>query len=120
MELTSDQEAAVFIASTRMLVRLHTQQPVARILEGLRLPTAETRDGRTVVFGAFDAVYWTEQVAAYESALHAALPPSSHGLELWVAGSISQFARDQLTSQGWVVHDHAEEALPRKLANGID
>jgi hypothetical protein len=71
-----------------------------------------------VVLGAFDAVYWTEQVAGYESAFHSALPPSSHGLEVWLAGSISSLARDQLTSQGWVVHDHAEEALTEKLANG--
>lgn len=38
----------------------------------------ETRDGHTVVLGAFD----------------------------------------QLTSHGWVVHDHAEEVLTKKLANG--
>jgi hypothetical protein len=116
MGLTSDEEMAVFIASTRMLVRLHAQQPVAKILEGLRLPTVQTRDGRTVVLGAFDAVYWTEQVAGYESALHAALPPDSHGLEVWLSGSISPTARDQLTAHGWVVHDHAEDTLTRKLA----
>jgi hypothetical protein len=116
MGLTSDEEVAVFIASTRMLVRLHAQQPVAKILEGLRLPTVQTRDGRTVVLGAFDAVYWTEEVAGYESALHAALPPTSHGLEVWLSGSISPVAREQLTSHGWVVHDQAEEALTKKLA----
>jgi hypothetical protein len=116
MGLTSDEEVAVFIASTRMLVRLHAQQPVAKILEGLRLPTVQTRDGRTVVLGAFDAVYWTEEVAGYESALHAALPPTSHGLEVWLSGSISPVAREQLTSHGWVVHDQAEEAPTKKLA----
>jgi hypothetical protein len=75
------------------------------------LPTVETRDGRTVVLGAFDAVYWTEQVAGYQSAFQSALPPSSHGLEVWLAGSISPLAHEQLTSHGWVVHDHAEVAL---------
>jgi hypothetical protein len=116
MGLTSDAEAAVFIESTRMLARLHAQQPLAKILAGLRLPTAVTRDGRTVVLGAFDAVYWTEEVAGYESALRAALPPTSHGLEAWVSGSVSPAARDKLTSLGWVVHDHAEDALTKKLA----
>jgi hypothetical protein len=116
MGLTSDAEAAVFIESTRMLVRLHAQQPLARILAGLRLPTAETRDGRTVVLGAFDAVYWTAEVAGYESALRAALPPTSHGLDAWVSGSVSPAARAQLTSLGWVVHDHAEDVLTKKLA----
>jgi hypothetical protein len=111
MGLTSDDEVAVFIQSTRMLARLHAQQPLARILAGLRLPTAETRDGRTVVLGAFDAVYWTEEVAGYEAALKAALPPTAHTLEVWLSGSVSPTAHDTLTSHGWVVHDHAWDAL---------
>jgi hypothetical protein len=119
MSLTSDEEVGVFIASTRMLVRLHAQEPVARILEGLRLPTAETRDGKTVVLGAFDAVYWTEEVAGYESALRAALPATAH-LEVWLSGSISPAARDQLTSHGWVVHDHAEDTLTKKIAQLVN
>ena len=86
MGLTSDEEVAVFIASTRMLVRLHHRSRSREFSKGLRLPTAETRDGRTVVLGAFDAVYWTEEVAGYESALHVALPPTSHGLEAWLSG----------------------------------
>jgi hypothetical protein len=40
----------------------------------------------------------------------------SHGLEVWLAGSISSLAHDQLTSHGWVVHDHAEVVLTEKLA----
>jgi hypothetical protein len=111
MGLTSDDEVAVFIQSTRMLARLHTREPIARILAGLRLPTVETRDGHTVVVGAFDAVYWTEQVAGYESALRAALPASAQKLEVWLSGSVSPAAHDQLTSHGWVVHDHAWDTL---------
>jgi hypothetical protein len=68
------------------------------------------------VLGAFDAVYWNEQVAGYESELRAALPPAPHGLEVWLSGAISPAARGQLTSHGWVVHDHAEDALTKKLA----
>ena len=30
-----------------------------------RLPTALLKDGAIVVVGAFDAVYWTEEVAGY-------------------------------------------------------
>jgi hypothetical protein len=116
MGLTSDEEVGVFIASTRMLVRLHAQEPISRIFEGLRLPTAETRDGKIVILGAFDAVYWTEEVAGYEAALRAALPPESHGLEVWLSGSVSPETRRQLTSHGWVVHEHAEDELPKKLA----
>jgi hypothetical protein len=57
------------------------------------------------VVGAFDAVYWTEDVAGYEVALHAALPPASAGLQLWLSGSISPRARTELTSRGWDVHE---------------
>jgi hypothetical protein len=62
-----------------------------------------------MVIGAFDAVYWTEDVAGYEAVLHAALPPASTGLQLWLSGSISSRARSELTSRGWDVHDGAQE-----------
>jgi hypothetical protein len=63
------------------------------------------------VVGSFDAVYWTADVAGYESALHAALSPGPNGMELWLSGSISPRARNELTNRGWEVHDKAEETL---------
>ena len=111
MGLTSEEEVGVFIESTRLLVRVHASEPFARILPGLRLPAGQTRDGRVVVLGAFDAVYWTEEVAGYESTLHAALPPTSNGLELWLTGAISPEARTELSARGWVVHDHASSEI---------
>jgi len=50
-------------------------------------------------------------VAGYEAALHAALPASGAPLELWLTGTISPLAREQLTHLGWEVHDHAKESL---------
>jgi hypothetical protein len=117
MSLTSEEEVQVFLQSTGLLVSLHAHRPVARILAGLRLPTAQFSDGRIAVFGAFDSVYWTQDVAGYESALHALLPPqASKGLELWLSGAISPGARAELTNRGWDVHDKANEALsdPRR------
>jgi hypothetical protein len=111
MGLTSEEEMQVFLQSTGLLVRLHARRPVARILAGLRLPTAQFGDGRIVVLGAFDSVYWTEDVATYESTLHAALPSASNGLELWLSGTISQRARSELATRGWEVHDKAVETL---------
>jgi hypothetical protein len=111
MTLTSDEEVQVFIQSTRMLAALNTHRPVARILAGLRLPTAQLADGRIAVLGAFDAVYWTEDVAGYESAFHALLPQKPPGLELWLSGAISPLAKSELTSRGWEVHDNAMETL---------
>jgi hypothetical protein len=114
MSLTSDEEVQVFLQSTGLLVSLHAHRPVARILAGLRLPTAQLSDGRIAVMGAFDSVYWTEDVAGYESALHALLPEASKGLEVWLSGSISPGARAALTKRGWDVHDNANEAPSSK------
>ena len=41
----------------------------------------------------------------HEAALHAALPPSATGLQLWFSGSISTQARSELTARGWEVHE---------------
>jgi hypothetical protein len=112
MSLTTDEEVLVFLESTRLLVRTHAREPIERILPGLRLPTAQTRDGRIAAFGSFDAVYWTEEVAGYESALRAALPPASKEKELWLSGAVSASARAELTTRGWVVHDHAWDGVP--------
>ncbi len=111
MSVTTEEEVQVFLQSTGMLARLHAQRPVTQILAGLRLPTVQLRDGKIVVLGAFDSVYWTEDVAGYETALHAALPPNTKGLEVWLSGAISPRARSELESRGWEVHDKATEAL---------
>jgi hypothetical protein len=111
LSVTSEEEVEVFLRSAGMLARLHARRPVAKILAGLRLPTAQYGDGRIVVLGAFDAVSWTEDVAGYESALHAALPPDGKGLELWLSGPASALAKSELTARGWDVHDNATETL---------
>ncbi len=117
MSLTSEPEAQVFLQSTGLLVRLHARRPLSRILSGLRLPSAQLVDGGIVVLGAFDAVYWTDDVANYETALHALLPASAGRLELWASGTVSLRASSELSARGWEVHDHAAEALAES-ANG--
>jgi hypothetical protein len=111
MGLTSEEEVQVFLQSTGLLVRLNAHRPVAAIVAGLRLPTAQFSDGRIAVLGAFDAVYWTEDVAGYEAALHAALPEGSGGLELWLGGTVSPAARTELSARGWEVHEKTLETL---------
>jgi hypothetical protein len=113
MSLTSEDEVEVFLQSTGLMVSLHARRPLVRILAGLRLPTAQFADGGTVVLGAFDAVYWTEDVATDGAALHALLPPNPSRLELWIAGALSSRAGSELKSRGWDVHDHAEHALTK-------
>ena len=111
MGLDSEPEVQVFLQSTDLLVRLHARRPVNRILPGLRLPTAQLTDGDIVVVGAFDALYWTEDVADDEAALHALLPAAAGRLELWVSGTCSPRASRELSARGWEVHGHAAEAL---------
>jgi hypothetical protein len=109
MSVTSEAEIEVFLHSAAMLVQFHARQSVARIVEGLRLPTAQLADGTLEVFGSFDAVYWTEAVAAYEHSLGAVLPKASAPRQAWLAGSVSPLAREQLEALGWRVHEHAED-----------
>jgi hypothetical protein len=111
MSVTSEEEVQVFLQSAGLLVSLHAHRPVTRIVAGLRLPTAQFGDGRIVVLGAFDSVYWTEDVATYEAALRAALSPASKGMEVWLSGTISPRARSELTTRGWDVHDNAAVTL---------
>jgi hypothetical protein len=111
LSLTTEQEAEVFMQSTGMLVRLHAHRPVSGILAGLRLPAAQLADGGIVVPGAIDALYWTEDVALDEAALHALLPSSSGKLELWVSGTVSTRARRELESRGWDVHADAAQVI---------
>lgn len=110
MTVTSVEEIQVFLQSTALLARLHSRRPVARILAGLRVPTAQLADGQILVFGAFDAVYWTEDVAGYEQALREALPADAKGREVWLSGQVSPRARTELTARGWDVHDDPSAA----------
>jgi hypothetical protein len=106
MTVTSEEEVEVFLTSTRMLAQFHiSQHPVTRVLAGLRLPAGQLADGSVVIFGAFDAIYWTEEVAGYERTLEQALPPEAGNHELWLRGSISARARRELEQRGWSVHE---------------
>lgn len=111
MSVTTEEEVEVFLQSAGLLSRLHARRPLTRIVAGLRLPTGQFSDGRLVVLGSFDCVYWTDDVAVYESTLRASLPPAANGLELWLSGSVSPLARSELITRGWEVHDNAAEAL---------
>ena len=109
--VSSEEEIGVFLSSTRLLLKFHARTQVARILAGPRLPTAQLADGGVEVFGAFDAMQWTEEVAGYERTLRQTLPADAPLRELWLLGSVSPRARAALTELGWTVHDHADEAL---------
>jgi hypothetical protein len=117
MTVTTEDEVEVFLQSAALLVRSHAHQPVARILAGPRIPTAQRADGHVVVFGSFDTVYWTQDVAGYATAIHAMVPPGATAREVWLGGTVSPRARAELEHLGWMVHDHAEVALAGSAPN---
>ena len=115
MSVTSEPEVQVFLRSAGMLLRTHARRPITRVVAGLRLPSAQFADRRVAVFGAFDAVQWTAEVAGYEGAILGALPADIAAREVWLSGAISRRARAALEQRGWEVHDHAETALDTTL-----
>jgi hypothetical protein len=106
ISVTSDEEVEVFLQSLQLLVALQPRHPIVRILPGIRLPSGETADGHVMVYGAFDAVYWTSDIDGYERAAHDLLPAKT-AREVWVSGSVSPLAQRNLAARGWEVHDHA-------------
>ena len=104
--LKAEEETQVYLQSVGLLVLAHRASPVATILPGLRLPAAQRADGRVVVCGAFESVYWTEDVAKHETLLRQALPSTGvTGRELWLSGTASERARTELRALGWDVHE---------------
>jgi len=116
MSVTSELEVQVFLRSTGLLLRTHAHRPATRIVPGLRLPTAQFADGRAAVFGAFDAVQWTAEVAGYEGAILQALPGDVTAREVWLSGAVSPRARAAMEQRGWEVHDHAEKGAESQQA----
>ncbi len=105
MSVTTEDEIEVFLESTRMLIQFHAQTPVKSILPGVRVPAARLADGRVAVFGSFDAVYWTQEVARYAGEFHDAVSAQDVAkLDVWLAGAVSPRARQELEARGWSVH----------------
>ena len=105
--LTSGEEVQVYLRSAELLARAHAGHPVASMVPGVRLPAALRSDGSIVVCGAFEAVYWTQDVSRLEEELRTALQATSAGAarELWVAGTLSERARRAGRDRGWDVHE---------------
>lgn len=110
--LTSDEEVQVYLRSAGLLARAHAGRAVASIVPGVRLPAALRADGSVVVCGAFEAVYWTEDVSRLDEELRSALPATPAGAtrELWVAGRLSERARRAGHDRGWDLHEVPDDS----------
>jgi hypothetical protein len=99
--LGSDSEAVVYLDSVGLLVGAASETPLARIVAGPRLPTAETRDGRIVVAAAVDAIYWTEKVAEDFARLRHLVPVERSDIDLILGGEVSPNAEQGLRALGF-------------------
>ena len=70
-------------------------------MPGVWLPAGRRADGHVVVCGAFESVYWTAEVASGEQQIRQALPQGAGARELWLAGTVSAWARAELQARGW-------------------
>jgi hypothetical protein len=110
--LISNEEVEVYLLSANLLLQAQRSHPLASIAGGVRLPSAELAGGGVAVCGAFEAVYWTEDVAHGEAQLRAALPATPPGAhrELWLTGTISERARAELRERNWELHEVAPDS----------
>ena len=99
-------EIAVMIAGYHKRVKpLKHLSPLARIC------TAERMDGSTVILLPLDYMIWTEKVHN----LIMPLSQATKGRELWVTGTLSPLAQEEMKKLGWDVHtDVARELFSKK------
>jgi hypothetical protein len=107
--LTSVAEVQVYLRSAALLARAHAARPLRAIIPGVRLPAAWYPDDSLLVCGAFENVYWTQEVAQASEQLVTSLPPQRAGSrkELWLAGRLSGRAASALRAQGWELREPA-------------
>ena len=109
--LTADSETqARFMAgSVAILARYHlTAAPITR-MSVARTLLGETVDGAVVVPAAVDYVSWTERVASFAGRPDLA---SARARRLWLAGTLSPRARQELTARKWATEEDVSIVPP--------
>ena len=87
--------------------------PVDRLLVLPRVPALYTKNKTLVVMLPVDYVFWTSRVASVAQALTTHVPsrPRIAQRELWIAGNVSQRARQELELLGWTVYEQVSAKL---------
>lgn len=109
------EESLLFVSSLRILSIYHSDiGPVKRIASGNLLPWGVTGDGTVVIPAAVDHIVWTEAVA--ETARAAGeLFGTEEGVErveLRIAGTVSDRARQELQDLGWTLTEGTRPGMP--------
>ena len=86
---------------------------VDRLLELPRVPALYTKNMPLVVMLPVDYLFWTSRVASVAQALTTHVPsrPRIAQRELWIAGNVSQRARQELELLGWTVYEQVSAKL---------
>jgi hypothetical protein len=112
VDKTSEAEIWFHLDSVRLLSTIHTAGPgVGEILVGPKLTLALSTDDRLIAALGLDHLVWTEdieRIAQQYTALRAEHPTRS--AEIWLTGTVSKRAREELDAIGWQVRAQAAGA----------
>ena len=98
----------------RMFAGYHAKvQPLERLMLSGNLVLARARDGKIIVTLPVDYVVWTDAIAQRVVNAEAQLKTMAPGAarEVWLGGTISPRARQELESRGWKINERAADNL---------
>jgi len=77
------------------------------------LGIARTTAGVVIFHAPLDYLVWTEKMARVFDALNTSVNAmaGASGKEIWLAGSLSPMARQNIEMAGWRIHDNVESRL---------
>ncbi len=112
---TTEYEGLAFFFERR--ARMHVAYnekiaPLRRFVSVSGLPLAQAHNGQLVVLLPLDYLVWTPNTARIIEALTSQKEQlGATGIELWISGTLSPLARQNLTARGWKVVDSAYTRL---------
>ena len=119
--LTKDQDVAHFRQRMAQMYAAYHKNvaPIAEFVSLGRgspirgLGIARTTAGVVIFHAPLDYLAWTEKMARVFDALNTSVNAMAgiSGKELWLAGSLSPMARQNIEMAGWRIHDNVESRL---------
>ena len=102
----TDAEAGYFVRAVGMVVWYHHhRKPLVAVTSGTAIPGGINDVGTAVLLFPSDYVYWTETIAAAANEYAANMTRYSSGPgEIWILGSVSDRARDELQRLGFELY----------------
>ena len=112
---TIEYEGLAYFFERRALMHVAYHEkiaPLRRFVSPHGLPLAQAQNGQLVVLVPLDYLVWTPNMARIIEALtNQKEQLGATGIELWISGTISPLARQNLEALGWQVVDFAYSRL---------